>query len=317
MRASSILCALAAATLPFTAAFAAGEKKAKPRDVSPKSIEEKNMAKGKFTFEPDMGYIYLHGATRQVGLFLKVPDQDDIDSYTKDWEEAFAKAQTKYAKKLKSWKAEADAAKRAKIKVPEKPEEPTRENFSIGAIELRYVASFGPEYVFSKDKVADKYAYMMRLRPGTYIYHGPAFYNAQTYGYMGTCYCMGSVQFEVKPGVVTDLGNFLSNAPNAASDVAVPTTQVIAPNTMWGATTINPRGNGGAVSFGLPASLQKFTAVQADFRASGKMDNLMGLMVSRIGPIPGVLAYQRDKVVDLKAPVAAAAAPIPPQSGTQ
>jgi hypothetical protein len=284
-----------------SASAVAQEAKVKERNLAPVAIEEKNMTKGKFTFEPDMGYMYLHGSTRQVGLFLKVPDQADIDAYTKDWEAAFEKAKTKYVKKLKDWKREVELAKQAKIKGPDKPEEPTRENFSIGAIELRYIASFGPEYVFSKDKVADKFAYMIRLRPGTYIYHGPAFFNAQTSGYTGACFCMGSVEFEVKPGMITDLGNFLSNAPNATMDVAVPSQQILVPNTMWGATKIEPRGAGGSVVYGLPPSLQKYTGVQANFRASGKMDNLLGLMVSRMPPVPGVLAYDRDKVIDLKA----------------
>lgn len=44
----------------------------------------------------------------------------------------------------------------------------------------------------------------------------------------------------------------------------------------------------------------------AVFTASGKFNNIYGVMVSRLPPVPGVLAYDRDRVIDAKsgAPVA-------------
>jgi hypothetical protein len=41
--------------------------------VQAQSIEEKHIAKGKFKFDEQAGYIFLHGQMRQVGLFLKQP----------------------------------------------------------------------------------------------------------------------------------------------------------------------------------------------------------------------------------------------------
>jgi hypothetical protein len=208
---------------------------------------------------------------------------------------------------MKRWEADKKIAKEAKQKIPEKPVEPTAENFSIGAIETRNTMSFGPEYVFSKAKDSDYYSYMMQVKPGTYVYHGPLFFNPQT-GYTGTCYCMGSVQFEVKAGVITNLGNFLSAAPDASADIRVPTSATLVPNTMWGATKIEVRSGGGKADYAMPESLSKWQSVEADFRAAGKSDNHYGVMISRMPPVPGVLAYKRDKVIDLKAKAAEAPA---------
>jgi hypothetical protein len=264
------------------------------------SIEEKNLAKGKFAFEPDAGYIYLSGPTRQTGLFLKMPSQADVDEYTAEWEKQLAKAQEKYVKKLKSWEQAKKTAEQTKSKPPEKPVEPTRENFSIGSIETRNPVSFGPEFVFSKDKEKPEYTYMMKVRPGTYVYHGPLFFNPQA-GYVGTCYCMGSVQVEVKAGVITDLGNFLLAAPGADIALGIEAPPMVVPTGMF-SSTVNEGRPGEKVRFGLPESLKAYPSAVGDFRAAAKSDNHFGVMISRMPPIPGVLGYQRDKVVDLKAP---------------
>lgn len=58
----------------------------------------------------------------------------------------------------------------------------------------------------------------------------------------------------------------------------------------------------------MPDSLKAFPYAEADFRTYGKLDNFYGLSVGRMPPVPVVLAYDRDKVVDLKAAAAPVAA---------
>jgi hypothetical protein len=262
-------------------------------------IEEKNVISGKFKFDPEMGYMFIAGSTRQTGVFLKAPSPIEIEEYTADWEKGFAKAQKKYAKQLDRWKSDSQLAKQTKTKVPEKPIEPTRENFSIGDIETRNVVSFGPEYVFSKDKEKSNYTYMMQVKPGIYTYHGPLFFNPNA-GYLGACYCMGSVQFEVKAGIITDIGNFLIAAPTEDMKFGLAKAPMVVPTGLF-TSKVNVEYANTAVKFGLPESLAKYPSAVADFRAAGKVDNFFGVMISRMPPIPGVLGYQRDKVVDLKA----------------
>ena len=272
---------------------------AQARPAHAQSIEAKQITAGKFSFDPAGGYIYLHAPFRQAGVFLKVPDQADLDAYKKDWDEAFAKAKAKYLRLLGNWEAEKKAASGMGTQISARPVEPTPETFTIGDIETRTVMMFGPQYVFSKDAANNHYSYFMKVEPGTYIFYGPVMFDANA-GFMGQCYCMGSVQFEVKPGVITDLGNFLM--------VAVFRTP---PNPPRPDVAVTPEGTFltmgkqklevGKLEWGLPASLKSFPSTSADFHASGKMNNYYGIMVARLPAIPGILGYQRDKVLDLKA----------------
>lgn len=264
-------------------------------------IEEKNLLKGKNEFDAESGYIFLHGPSRQTGLFLKVPDKQDVAEYTRDWEEAFEKAQAKHVKRLSSWEKDVRLAKQLDKKLPEQPEEPTRENFSIGYIETRNSASFGPEFVFNKSKDEDgKYfSYLHQVPPGTYIYYGPIFFNPQA-GYMGTCFCMGSVKFEVKSGTITNLGNFLLTAPKKEEHNAVGGRPMTIP-VGWGAQTVNKDVNNAVIDYDLPESLKTYPNQQAKWRAAGKMNNYFGIQISRMAPVDGILGYKRDKVIDLKA----------------
>ncbi len=58
---------------------------------------------------------------------------------------------------------------------------------------------------------------------------------------------------------------------------------------------------GGTVNYELPSSLQNTPSEIADFRATGKINNFFGLTIDRMPEIDGVLAYSRDRVIDLKA----------------
>ncbi|MEG3149857.1 hypothetical protein U1769_08155 [Sphingomonas sp. ZT3P38] len=272
-------------------------------------IGEKQIAAGKFSFDPEGGYLYLDGWLRQTIMLLKMPDQADIDTYKKDWDEGFAKAKAKYAKQLASWESEKKAAGGA-ARISEKPIEPTPETFTIGDIETRTKVRIGPAYVFNKDDKNFHYSYLTKLQPGTYIYYGPVWLDANA-GYVGTCYCMGSVKFEVKPGVITDAGNFLTAALyQAPATPPHPNISFTPEGTFFIFRKIKVEV--GKFTWGLPASLASFPSVRADFHAAGKMDNHFGISIARMPAIPGVLGYRRDKVIDLKAtatPVASTAQP--------
>jgi hypothetical protein len=280
---ATALIALAASTLPARAAEA---------------IEEKQIIAGKEKFDPSSGYIFIQGPSRQVGMFLKTPDQADVDAYGKDWEAALAKAKQKYVKQLARWESEVKTAATTKSKAPEKPVEPTRESFSIGSIETREAASFGPSFVYSKAKEGGSFSYLMKVKPGTYTYHGPIAFDPNQ-GYLGQCYCMGSIQIEVKAGVITDMGNFLLAAPFETQVDATPQKNLKVA-TVWTATTVNKKVEGIALKFGLPDTLKSFPYARADFHAAGKSDNHFGVTIARMPPIKGVLAYKRDIVIDVK-----------------
>ena len=267
--------------------------------VHAEHVQEKHIASGKFKLDPTSGYIFLVGPSLQSGVFLKIPDQSDIDAYNKEWEETFEKEKVKYAARLRSWEKSKATAQQLKERLPTKPIEPTRENFSLEGSERRNSIRFGPGSMFRKEKERLYYSYMLKLSPGTYVYHGPVWFDVN-YSPVGVCYCMGSVQFKVKPGVVTDLGNFLLNAHELGQIEATPMQRKVAAGIMSN-VAVNKDDPKREVQFGMPESLKAFPTERADFRAAGKAPNHFGVLVTRMPPIAGVLAYQRDKVVDLKA----------------
>lgn len=268
------------------------------QDVEESAIELKNLIKGKTTLNPEMGYLFIEVPNRTNEMFMKAPDQDDVDEFEAEWAEEFEKAKKKYAKRLKSYERKVSQG----TNPSEKPVEPTEETFSIGQIESRLMVTLGPQYVFDKGKKADGskfYQYLEELKPGTYTYYGSIFFDPNS-GALGACRCMGSWKFEVKAGEITSLGDFLTEswaddeAVKQASAFWQPLEGRVQKPTDW------------SVPETLSSLPDALPSVKADLRAAGKMNNFYRVTVLRSPPIEGVLRYERDTVIDVKAEIAAA-----------
>jgi len=255
------------------------------------AIEEKKLDSGKQKLSTDKGYIFLHGSMRSSLLLIKQPTSDEMAVFEEERQAELAEALKKYPKKLESWQRDAAFWRRAEKpdRIPPKPVAPDSATFSIGPIELRYLVSVGPGDPFAKAE--DYFSYLHELEPGTYRYYGPIL--AAPNGVMaGVCACMGSVQFEVKAGTITNLGDLLSGGLAKVTDFP---------------DALDVNRVAGPVNYSLPQRLASFPNEQADWRASGKIDNFYALMVGRMPPVPGVLAYERDRIIDVKATGAGAA----------
>ncbi len=262
----------------------------------PGPVSESEVTTGKVALDPTRGYILLSGAMRQNGIFLRIPDAETRAKYKVDWDKAFAKAQKRHASDLIAWQQDVEISKQTSSKPRDKPEAPTAENFTIDPIEMRDSVSFGPMFVYSKGQ--DYFSYLNWVKPGTYIYYGPLFLSPQG-GMMGTCTCMGSVQFEVKPGVVTVVGNSLIVLPQM-DPRAVVAMEASTKGYVVKALAASRKLQSAPLDLALPVSLKAWPSVPVDLRASGKMNNFHGVTVSRMGDIPGILIYKRDRVFDGK-----------------
>jgi hypothetical protein len=141
---------------------------------------------------------------------------------------------------------------------------------------------------------------LVSLPPGRYVLAGLA---TRDWGrVMGTCLCMGTVSFEARAGVVMDLGYLFGDL-----DGFVPRVPEIPPppydlKTWEGypppmVAAVRPAAPG----MPLPAALKGATVVPADYRAFGKFPNFFRGSINRLTPLKGVLDYDADRVVDLKA----------------
>jgi hypothetical protein len=175
--------------------------------ASAQSIKEKDLVSGKEKLDPASGYILISTLTELHGTFLRIPDAGDWAAYRAARDRALDAAKKDYRGQLAAWQRDSDLAVSSGRKPKPQPIEPNESTFSIGPIEQFMRVQFGID-TFSKDKKVPIYRYLLGVKPGTYIWYGPTFpgvaFVAPDY-----CYCMGSVKFEVKAGVITDLGDFL------------------------------------------------------------------------------------------------------------
>lgn len=278
-----------------TLAAAAACAAALPMAAAARPIEQAQLEKGKEKIEPDMGYIYLTSPGRFAGSFIRVPDAEDLAAYRAARAEAFVQVMKDYEKDLDRWKRRKASLKPGETP-PEEPEKPTETSFPFASVEQFFASSFGPTYAFAKDP--GSFAYLEALKPGTYIWYGPAFLGKQ--GYIGQCYCMGTIKFEVAPGVITNLGNALFALPRWEEDRGAPTPQ-IKENSGLNGFVIDLPQQSGKLDYTLPAALAGYRSVTPEFFAVGKINNFYGQMIARIAPIDGVIGYDRDRVIDIRA----------------
>jgi hypothetical protein len=152
--------------------------------------------------------------------------------------------------------------------------------------------------------------YLVAVDPGTYIIGGFAYG-----GMMGTCMCMGTVQFGAKEGVITDLGYLLTAREDkpikvvelagyerdAGGDVASMAMTVRLPSS----------------SMPVPETLQSLPRTNANYRAFGPFPNYFASMIDRMAPVPDVLDYDKNgKIIDLKVRATALAVPSNPVAST-
>lgn len=158
-------------------------------------------------------------------------------------------------------------------------------------IDLLMLVQFGPKSFFDRTGGPDgSFTYLIEVEPGEYTYLGPMQVDWIS-GTYGECYCMGSVKFEAKAGQITSLGDFLSLGW-ADHEALMQTT--IDPASL-------PDRPAVPTDWSVPESLAQYPHAKAELRAAGRRDNFFKALVGRIPPVAGVLAYDRDAVIDLVA----------------
>lgn len=277
------------ASLTLAAPALAGEKH--PAFVESKPVKDKPA----ITIDPNRGYVMLRTDQATPLYLMRVPTAEDQAVYDRLRAEALDEARGKYAKKFASYqraKAQADSTPKgvARPSVPEKPVEPTETNFEFTPFGMMAAVDIGPSNRFAKGKGGAS-TYLQELTPGEYRIYGPIQVDNGTPP-LGTCFCMGSVKFAVRAGEITDMGVILTDRlakpDRPAGDSSMPE-MLDVPNYLGAAPAdmlLDPR-------------LAQAMVRRADYRPVGKLPNYLGVTVGRIPTMPGVLRYERDRIVDL------------------
>jgi hypothetical protein len=158
-------------------------------------------------------------------------------------------------------------------------------------IDVNMTVTFGPKSFFDRSGGPDgSFTYLTEVEPGEYTYLGPMIVTTDGPA-PGECYCMGSVKFEAKAGQITSLGDFL--------DLGWADREALMQTTIYPESLPNRRPV--PTDWSVPESLAQYPHAKAELRAAGRRDNFFNALVGRIPPVPGVLAYDRDVVIDLVA----------------
>jgi hypothetical protein len=136
---------------------------------------------------------------------------------------------------------------------------------------------------------------LAEVRPGNYVLYGQAFNNV-----LYQCHCLGTVGFEARAGVVTDLGTYLSDQaskpsvyPELASESNIgPTARM--DYVLFIGGLIPPRQTDT-----LAPGLGRTQVRPAVFHAIGPFIDPNVMQINRLAAIPDVLRYDGGKVIDV------------------
>lgn len=230
--------------------------------------------------DANQGHVLIRSDRQVPVLLMKEPTAEQQAEYDAWRARELAAEREKYARRKAAYdkaKAFAERNPGTLTPVPKRPIEPTEANFEFIPLPLLTMVAIGPQNRFAK--TGGQSAYLHMLSPGRYRVYGlMAPMNGAA---LAHCFCMGSVSFEVKAGEVTDLGMIASARPTIEASSSAKALFAPASDSM-----LDPR-------------LASAKIRPAVFRAAGKSPNFFGGAISRVPAMPGVIAYDRDRIIDL------------------
>lgn len=146
--------------------------------------------------------------------------------------------------------------------------------------------------VYERD--GDRRTYVVEVPPGEYTIFAAGFDGFTG----GTCMCMGTVSFDASPGAVVDLGTILAAAENGKSDLPELARYEAPEYIQRKALPLKMGVRLPQANDPRPALLADSEVTPAQYRAAGPIPNFLGMLVNRMAPIEGVLAYDEDRIVD-------------------
>jgi hypothetical protein len=227
-------------------------------------------------------------------IILRIPNADEMQRYLAARRAAFDRAEPDLIRRREAQirhNAEPGRAPRE----PDPPA-PSVERFNFVYEEVQNLQSIDQSRALVRGRPES--VYLVEVWPGDYVLYGVSYgqANAQLY----VCMCLGTVGFSVQPGVVTDLGTFLGDMVERQSSIPeLRAESGFGPSSttgfrLLGATMRLPQP--GAT---LPDGLQHANIRPAQYHAVGKFVEPRALAINRLAPIPGVLAYDGGRVIDV------------------
>jgi len=221
---------------------------------------------------------------------LRAIEPADRAAWEGERQAAFAKAQKKFQRDLKNYERDnrdwnsGDINDRKMIgRKPERPAEITIDSVAMSPIEMANIVVVSRKPVIAEDSSGLR-TYLVQVKPGTYTLTGAA---GMVGGIgVGNCFCMGTLSFVARAGQILDAGTIRGSAKD-----------------YFASPTFTPPGT----QLGAIPQLAGRQSEPAAMIPVGKIANIRSAPVTRVNPVPGLLAYERDIPLD----VARGSQPIP------
>ncbi|MGB7372200.1 hypothetical protein [Erythrobacter sp.] len=263
---------LLAATLALTlsaAAFAAGKvEEVVHHETAPSALD------------PDKAYLLFTSSRAKSGIMtishvvLRVPNETELAEYREAKLAAYNNALPRLQRQARGGQV-----------------------VSLEEFDFRHD---GPENLFAFDlgKSLDRPergvdgTYLVEVPPGDYILYGIGVGTRL----LSVCNCLGTVRFEAKGGEITHVGGLY--ADTAHNDSPVPYIEDgLGEDMMRYGFVLSQALVPADGSTPVPASLAAFPRRIADFQPVGAFRDPAALGINRLAPIPGLLEYDRGRVV--------------------
>lgn len=237
--------------------------------------------------DPQKAYIFFRANDRREVQFLREVTPEELAAWRTARAEALARAQQRYERQASEYRRAVETCRNRPppCLTMDRPTPVTTENFAFAPPEADNFVSVerGPQFT----RIGDDATYLIAVAPGSYLFYGPMVRAGATAA--GFCMCMGSVRFTARAGQIYDLGEIrypdqdLLNARAQRPDAPRTPTAVIHPY---------------IATMARPDRLNGLPVVPAEWRAGDKVPNFFGVLIDRHPAVPGVLRYERDRVID-------------------
>jgi hypothetical protein len=268
-----------------------------PSSAADAPVDEQVEIDGKKPFSPRADKAYILFRTNAAGYgpsFMRIPSQTEIDAFQRAKAEAFERDKAGLADERKKLIAKKVAAEKAGKKFKDEiPPEPTLANYVFVYDKVSNLQSLNLGKAVEKDKT--QRSMLVEVVPGDYVLYGVGYA-----GVLATCFCLGTVGFDAKPGEIVDLGTILLGSASEPSDIPE----------LAGETGFGPSMNGHLVAFTgairpatssqtVPALLAGKATAPARYRAVGTFVAPGVFNINRLAAVAGVLRYDDGKVIDV------------------
>jgi hypothetical protein len=257
------------------------------------------------TIRPDRAYILFRtirpeGVPSVEPVFLRIPSEAEMDRYMAARRQAWVLAEPYLISKREAQlrkKAQAEAeGKEYKGEVTPSPSFETFNFLYDGPPNVRRVDSDHPFVRGRPESV-----YLVEVLPGDFVLYGANYGSGSVKPSLFACMCLGTVGFAAPAGVITDLGYFMGDRVDKVSKIPELAAEsgfgsgMVAIFLPLGATVRPVRPD-----TPVPAGLGGATPRRADYRAIGRFVEPRAITVNRLAPVPGILAYEGRRVIDVR-----------------